>query len=82
VTANGDAKWSNLTIEFLRQGSVVETINLSSGPDANTINSGSSNVADQTLTVTPSASNDDEAIVMGVMRLRSPGSSNVFVNGA
>ena len=72
VQTNAEAKWSDVTVEFLRNGVVVETVDPSSGPDVNTISAGSSNVADQTLTITPSASNDDEAIVTGSMTMRSP----------
>jgi len=91
VTTNAEASWSNVTVEFLKSGSVVETDTPTSAPDANTINSGSSNVADQTIKFTPTAQNCDEAIVLGSIRLRSPGNNypgstamfcNAFVNGA
>jgi hypothetical protein len=91
VQTNAEASWSNVSVEFLQNGSVVEVDNFANGPQVNTVDSGSSNVADQTLTVTPSSPNDDEVIVTGAMRLASPGISypasqamfcNIFVNGA
>jgi hypothetical protein len=91
VQTNATAKWGGISVEFLKNGSVVETDTFASGPQVDTTTSGASNVADQTLTVTPSAPDDDEVIVTGIMRMTSPGISypaaqamfcNVFVKGA
>jgi len=91
VQTNAIADWSNVSVEFLKNGSVVETDNFSVGPQVDTVNAGSANIADQTLTVTPSSPDDDEVLVTGVMRMASPGINfpaaqamfcNVFVNGA
>jgi hypothetical protein len=90
VQTNAEASWSNVTVEFLRSGSVVETDNPTSAPDVNTIGSSSSTMEDQQMTITPTATNCDETIVTGTMRLRSPGISypsstamfcNIFVTG-
>jgi hypothetical protein len=91
VQVNATASWSNVNVEFLRNGAIVETDSFNTGPQVSTVNSGHSNVEDQTLTVTPSAPNDDEALITGVMRMTAPGINlpapqamfcNIFVNGA
>jgi hypothetical protein len=91
VQTNATSSWSNVTVTFLKNGSVREVDSIGNGPQVNTVSSGSANVADQTLTVTPSAPDDDEAIVSGVMRMTSPGINypasqamfcNIFVKGA
>lgn len=91
VQTNAIASWSDVTVEFLQNGSVIETDSIANGPQVDTVNSGSSNVADQICTIIPSSPNADEVVVAGTMRMASPGINspapqamfcNVFVNGA
>ena len=90
IQTTAETKWSDVSVEFLKNGSLVETDNAASGVDVNNIG-GSATTADQTLTITPTATDCDEAIVLGTLRMQSPGISypagtamyaNIFVNGS
>jgi hypothetical protein len=85
----GQASWSNVTVNFYKGGSLIQSISPSSGPSVNT--SSSSTTADQTMTITPTDPSCDEVLIAAAMQMTSTGTNspsstamfcNVFVNGS
>jgi hypothetical protein len=84
VMVAGEAKFSDINIQFYHDNTLVEAIPVGSGPDANTINS-SSLQQEQTLTVTPTAPNVNKVFISATTRLDSktdtaPATSDLFCN--
>jgi hypothetical protein len=71
VLVSGEAKFSNVTVEFYHDDSLLETDSISAGPDANTLD-GSATQQEQLLTISPTATNANKVVVCATAQLRSP----------
>ena len=90
VEIPAEAAWSDVSLNFYSDGSLVETDNLGVGPAVNTINTPNSPQAEQVLTFFPSHQSD-KVVVTANFRMSAPGTSNpgpidmfgnIFINGS
>ena len=66
-----EMQWQNLSVQFLKDNVVTETVPLPATMDVNSLAPSSSGVAEQLCTVLPSRTDNTEAIVTGSVRLTS-----------
>lgn len=71
VQINASSAVTALVIQFYKGGSLIETFNLTAGPAVDTT-SASNPVAAEVVAVTPAASNNDQVVVSGNIRMQAP----------
>jgi hypothetical protein len=71
TAVNAQVAWSNVHVAFYRSASLQETVSVPGGPSIDTTDSDNP-TGEQTATVTPTASNDDEAIITGNITMVCP----------
>jgi hypothetical protein len=85
VLIPAEAKLSGLIVSFYSGNTLAEQDIIPVGPDANTIPTPSTPVAEQLMTITPPSSNCDKVVIIGTLRLTAPpgsypGTSDMFCN--
>jgi hypothetical protein len=86
VTLAGTAiSFNDLVLKFYKNGSLIETVNLSSAdnPSVNALSSSGTVAMQQLTTVTPANNNNDSVVITGNMVLQAnngvyPGATNMF----
>jgi hypothetical protein len=71
TAVNAQVAWSDVQVAFYKSGTLQETASVSGGPAVDTTSSDSP-AEEQIATVTPAASNDDEAVITGYISMVCP----------
>jgi hypothetical protein len=71
VQINAAAAFSDLIVQFYKNGSLIETFTQSAGPSVDT-STASDPVAAQVLIVTPTNSDNDKVVITGKVQLQAP----------